>query len=368
MKKFLLISPKNRTVYNFRGDLISEIKNLGYEVTVIGPDYTDIDKLNKLGVEFVCVKMNKTGVNPLADLIYIFKLWRLMLKLKPDTTLGYTIKPVIYGSIASKLSGIRSINSMITGVGYLFTSQTRKAKLLKRLTLGLYKIGLSVSDRIIFQNRDDKEEFIENGLVKRDKTFVVNGSGVNMDKFSPSPLPQDITFFMLGRLLYSKGVIEYLKASELVKVRFPDVKFILLGKLEPSMQDGIKEHEIQHYIDKGIVELHGETNDVRAYYSSCSVFVLPSWREGTPRSVLEAMSMGRPIITTDTQGCRETVIDNVNGFLVPVKDHESLAERMLRFINNPSLIGSMGQKSLQLCKNKFDVKKVNREMLKIMDL
>lgn len=173
---------------------------------------------------------------------------------------------------------------------------------------------------------------------------------------------------MLGRLLYSKGVIEYLKASALVKAQHPDVKFILLGKLEPSMQDGIKEHEIQYYIDKRIIELYGETSDVRSHYSQCSVFVLPSWREGTPRSVLEAMSMGRAIITTDTQGCRETVIDKVNGFLVPIKDHQTLTDKMLEFINNPSLIESMGQRSLLLCEDKFDVKKVNNKMIKIMNL
>lgn len=348
--------------------MISDIKSLGYAITVVGPDYTDIEQINHLGVEFVCVKMNKTGVNPFADLIYVCRLWRLMRKLKPDVTLAYTIKPVIYGSIASKLAGIKNRNSMITGAGYLFTSTTWKAKLLKKFTLGLYKIGLSASERVIFQNRDDKIEFIENKLVRATKTYVVNGSGVNMEKFTPLPLPRNITFFMLGRLLYSKGVIEYLKAAEIVKSQHPCVKFGLLGKLEPSMQDGIKEYEIRPYIEAGVVDLYGETRDVKVYYSNCSVFVLPSWREGTPRSVLEAMSMGRPIITTDTQGCRETVINNLNGFLVPTKDYKTLAKRMLDFINNPLLIERMGKESLELCKDKFDVKKVNKNMIKIMKL
>ena len=368
MKKFLLISPKNRTVYNFRGDLISDIKDCGYEVVVVGPDYNEIERINQLGVTFVCVKMDKTGVNPFADFVYVFKLWRLMQKIKPDVTLGYTIKPVIYGSIASKLAGIKNINSMITGAGYLFTSQTRKAKFLKKITLSLYKVGLSASDHVIFQNKDDKTEFIENKLVKADKTHIVNGSGVNMEKFHPTPLPQNITFFMLGRLLHSKGIIEYLKASELVKSQHPGVRFILLGQLEPTMPDGIKEQELQYYIDRGIVELFAETNDVRPYYSQCSVFVLPSWREGTPRSVLEAMSMGRPIITTDTQGCRETVIENNNGFLVPPKDYNTLADKMLEFVNNISLIERMGQQSLKLCKEKFEVRKVNQSMINIMGL
>ena len=189
-----------------------------------------------------------------------------------------------------------------------------------------------------------------------------------MRKFSPAPLPDTITFFMLGRLLYSKGVKEYLEAARIVKERYPQVRFRLLGNIVTNMQDGMKEEEIRPYIEKGIVELLGETDNVVPYYAQCSVFVLPSYREGTPRSVLEAMAMARPVITTDTQGCRETVVDGKNGFLVSVKDAEAVAEAMERFIQEPSLIEKMGQAGLSLCEEKFEVSKVNAEMLRIMGL
>lgn len=173
---------------------------------------------------------------------------------------------------------------------------------------------------------------------------------------------------MLGRLLYSKGAMEYLKAAEIIKAHYPQVRFMLLGNIVTDMQDGIKAQEIEPYLDNGIVELLGETDHVIPYYNQCSVFVLPSYREGTPRSVLEAMAMGRPIITTDTQGCRETVVDGLNGYLVPIKDPVAVASAMERFILNPQSIDSMGKKSLALCEEKFEVSKVNADMIEIMEL
>ena len=368
MRKFMLISPKNRTVYNFRGELIEEIRQRGFEVLVTGPNREHIDKIEALGVRFIEIPMNKNGVNPLADLRYLFQLYKLMRKEKPVCTLGYTIKPVIYGAIAAKLAGVGRICSMITGAGYLFTSGSRKARLLKQISLGLYRVGLACANVVIFQNPDDQREFIDHKLVKAAKCNRVNGSGVNMKKFSPVPLPDVITFFMLGRLLYSKGVKEYLEAARIVKERYPQVRFRLLGNIVTNMQDGMKEKEIKPYIEEGIVELLGETDNVIPYYAQCSVFVLPSYREGTPRSVLEAMAMARPIITTDTQGCRETVIDGKNGFLVPVKDVGSIVTAMERFIQEPQLIEKMGQASLTLCKEKFEISKVNTEMVRMMRL
>ena len=368
MKRFLLISPKNRTTYNFRGDLIRDIQELGYKVTVTGPNQDHIDAIKALGVDFVEIPMNKDGINPIADLRYIIALRKLMYTLKPDATLGYTIKPVIYGGIAAKLAKVKNINSMITGVGFLFTSRSPKAKLLKGIAVGLYTYALKCASHIIFQNNDDRLEFVEKGFATENKTSVVNGSGVNMKHFAPSPYPETITFFMLGRLLHSKGVMEYLKAAKIVKSRHPEVNFNLLGNIAHRMQDAIEESIIMKYVTDGIINLLPETNDVRPAYTECSVFVLPSYREGTPRSVLEAEAMARPVITTDTQGCRNTVIDGYNGFLVPVGDSGAIAAAMERFISDPSLIASMGANSLQLCREKYEVDKVNQDMLSIMQL
>ena len=183
-----------------------------------------------------------------------------------------------------------------------------------------------------------------------------------MEKFPPAPLSDKPVFFMLSRLLKSKGVYEYIKAAELVKADYPDADFNLLGKFEYQMQDAVPEELVRDYIDRGIINLFPETSDVRPYFESCSVYVLPSYREGTPRTVLEAMAMGRPIITTDTNGCRETVLDGVNGYLVPVGDVKALAESMKRFIENPDLIKTMGDESVQYCREKFEVNNVNDVM------
>lgn len=366
--KFLLLSPKNRTVYNFRADLIRELIELGYEVVVTGPDMTDVDRIRALGVRFIETSVEKTGVSIYRDLRYMLGLWRMMRREKPDVTLGYTVKPVTYGAIAAKLAGVKNINSLVTGGGYTFTSKELKARLLGIIVRTLYRIGLGVSDHVIFQNPDDLDEFVAKRLVKRKKCSIVHGSGVNMEHFQPAPYPEQVTFFMLSRLLKSKGVVEYLKAAEIIKREHPEARFLLLGKYEQSMQDAIPQELVERYIDSGVVERFEETEDVRPFYEMCSVYVLPSYREGTPRTSLEAMAMARPIITTDTNGCRGTVKDGLNGYMVPVADVDELAAAMRRFIVWPELIERMGQESLAMCRRRFEVGKVNQRMLEIMKI
>ena len=366
VKKFVLISPKNRTVYNFRGDLIKELITKGYEVIVTGPDNTDVEKIESLGARFKEIPMNKNGTSIVGDLRYCRSLTKLFKEESPDVTLGYTVKPVVYGAIAAKRAGVKNITSLVTGAGYTFTATTPKARLLGTIVRNLYRIGLSKSNHVVFQNQDDMKEFCRIKLVKPGKCSFVNGSGVNLDHFTRSPLPENITFFMLSRLLKSKGVREYLEAAKIVKEKYPHVQFYILGKYETSMQDAIQREYVEKFIKDGIVERFEETDDVRPYYEMCSVYVLPSYREGTPRTVLEAMAMGRPIITTDTQGCRETVKDGINGFLVPVKDIHALAEKMIWFIEHQDQISDMGEESYKYVKEKFDVNLVNKKMLKIM--
>ena len=366
--KFVLVSPKNRTVYNFRGDLIKEIITKGYEVIVTGPDMTDIDKIEALGARFMEIPMNKTGTSVIGDIKYCRALTKLLKAEQPDATLGYTVKPCVYGAIAAKRAKVKSINSLVTGGGYTFTATSLKARVLGLIVRTLYRYGFSKADHVIFQNSDDLNEFTEKGLVNREKCSFVNGSGVNMKQFEPAPFPETITFFMLSRLLKSKGVQEYLEAAKQVKQNHPEVRFCLLGKYETAMQDALDREYVESFIHDGIIERFEETSDVRPYYAMCSVYVLPSYREGTPRTVLEAMAMGRPIITTDTQGCRETVKDGVNGFLVPVKDSKSVADKMNWYIENPERIARMGAASRDYCAEKFDVNKVNAEMMCIMKL
>lgn len=365
--KFILVSPKNRTAYNFRGDLVKKIIAAGYEVVITGPNRDNVDKVEELGARFVEIPMNKNGVNPLKDLSYMMALRNLFKKEKPDVVLGYTSKPVIYGSMAGKLAGVPHKVAMVTGAGYAFTAKTKKAKIIKLIMSILYKIGFACADTVIFQNTDDKEQFINEKLIKANKCETVNGSGVNMEKFSVAPYPQQMTFFMLSRVMYSKGIREYLEACEIVKEKYPDVRCMLLGACE-GIQDSLSQEDLDTYIEKGIIEHFGETDTVSDYYKQCSVYVLPSYREGTPRTVLEAMAMGRAVITTHAPGCRETVIDGETGFLVPVQNGQAVAEKMIEFIENPELVSVMGKKSLEFCKNKFDVIKVNEDMCKYLKI
>lgn len=365
--KFILVSPKNRTAYNFRGDLIKKIISCGYEVVVTGPNQDNVEKIKELGARFVEIQMNKNGVNPLHDVKYLLALKKLFKEEKPDVILGYTSKPVIYGSMAGYLAKVPLRVAMVTGAGYAFIAKTAKAKVIKLIMSVLYKIGFMCANTVVFQNTDDKEQFVKEHLVKDKKCKIVNGSGVNMEKFQKVPYPEQTTFFMLSRVMYSKGIREYLKACEIVKEKYPNVRCMLLGACE-GIQDSLSQKDLDKYIQNGIIEHFGETDTVADYYKQCSVYVLPSYREGTPRTVLEAMSMGRAIITTDAPGCRETVINGETGYLVPVGDAEAVAEKMIKFVEQPELIEKMGQQSLKYCKNKFEVNKINKDMCEYLKI
>jgi glycosyltransferase involved in cell wall biosynthesis len=304
----------------------------------------------------------------LGDIKYCINLYKLFRREKADIVLSYTVKPVIYASMAAKLAGVKNIYAFIAGTGYTFLSKDIKARIIGVLVKFLYKTGLSCTDKTIFFNRDDMKEFCDSKLVNPNKCELISGSGVNMAKFTPAAYPEKMSFFMLSRLLKCKGVSEYLEAAEIVKKEHPEVKFYLLGKFEYEMSDAIEESVVRGYMERGIVELFPETTDVRPYYEMSSVYVLPSYREGVPRTVLEAMAMARPIITTDANGCRETVVDGLNGFLVPVKNSRALAEAMKRFIASPDLIEKMGAESLKCCAEKFDVNVVNNKLCEYMKI
>ncbi len=366
-KKFLLISPKNRPTYNFRGDLLKAIAAKGYEVVATGPDTENVEEIKALGVRHIVVPLARNGTSIKSDIKYYKALLKVMRKEKPDVTLGYTVKPSIYGALAAKKAGVKGVYSMVAGLGYTFTAKTAKARALHMVVRFLYKCGLKKADGVFFQNPDDMAEFVNTRLVDADKCTVVNGSGVNMTRFTPAPYPEKLTFLMIARVMYCKGAMEYLKAAAIVKKAYPQVRFVLLGAVE-KIQDSVPWEIIEDYVKRGVIEYFGETKDVRPYFESASVYVLPSYREGTPRTVLEAMSMARPVITSNAPGCRETVTNGVNGFLVPVKDCEALADAMIKFIKAPELVESMGKESLKLCEEKFEVSKVNGKMLDVMNI
>lgn len=346
--------------------MIKELVGRGDIVHVTAPDL-DRDlatKLAALGATPHPVPLQRTGLNPIADLRYFRALRALMRRIGPDVVLSYTIKPNIWASLAARSLGLASA-SMITGLGQTFADgSTARARLVSFVSRTLYRLATWGNQVVIFQNPDDRAEFIEGGLLgDGSKARLVNGSGVDMDWFAPAPLPDAAIFLMICRLIGAKGVREYADAAARILANGSNARFLLVGMLDEG-PDMISPAELRAMEAEGL-EYLGQLDDVRPAITGASVYVLPSYYpEGTPRSSLEAMAMGRPIITTDMPGCRETVIDGENGFLVPPRNAAALAAAMQRLIDQPELRTTMGERSLALCRSKFDVRLVNEAMIR----
>lgn len=363
-----------RSLINFRGPLIKALCDAGIEVHAVAPDMDQEGavrhRLSLWGVITHEVVMQRTGMNPFSDLRALSDLYKLFKKLKPDVVLGYTIKPVIYGTLAAWFARVPKSYALITGLGYAFTGEARgKRGFVKAMARFLYALALSRADKVFFQNPDDEMLFRELRLLEPSAiSLVVNGSGVDVACFDLVPLPNEsLRFLLIARMLGDKGIREYVAAARQVRSFHPEVEFHLVGGLDPN-PDGISEEEVKNWHNEGSVVWHGPLADVRPAIAAAHVYVLPSYREGTPRTVLEAMAMGRPVITTDAPGCRETVVDGDNGYLVPVRSVDLLVEAMLRFVERPELVSTMGARARQVAEEKYDVHKVNAVMLKAMGL
>lgn len=370
MSKIVIISQYSPSLINFRGDLIRAMVELGHKVICLGPEAGFEQPLQELGADYRQIPLHRTGLNPLKDVKTLFSLRKVLKEIKPDIVFSYTVKPIVYGSIAAHMAGVRRMYALISGLGYVFIGQTFKQRLLTQIVAFLYRRGLKYNQVVFFQNPDDLHLFVSKSIVpKTAKPVLVNGSGVNIEKFAFAPPKlSPVTFLLIARLIKDKGILEYVESARLLKQKYPAAKFQLLGPLDINPA-AITQEQLERWTKEGIIEYLGKTNDVRPYIADASVFVLPSfYREGTPRSVLEAMSMGRPIITTDAPGCRETVIDGKNGFLVPVKDVDALKSAMEKFILEPDLISQMGKQSRVIAEEKYDVRKVNRAILQEMGL
>ena len=370
---FLLVASFPDSLIRFRGPLIEALLATGCQVHVAVPGLdagSDIAlRLESLGIEFHDIPLQRTGLNPFKDLSALLSLRKVIRQIDADFVLGYTIKPVIYGSLAAWMVGVKNRFALITGLGYAFTgAATGLRKVLRTLIQHLYRFSLSRNRLVFFQNPDDEALFRQLSLLKPAiPSRVVNGSGVDVSEYTVAALPEKPSFLLIARLLGDKGVREYAQAAALVKQRFSDVTFRLVGWIDDN-PDAISQAELDAWIAGGTIEYLGKLSDVRPAISECSVYVLPSYREGTPRTVLEAMAMGRAVITTDAPGCRETVVDGDNGFLVPVQDVSALAESMIKLIENPDQLTAMGGRSRQIAEEKYDVHKVNAVMLREMGL
>lgn len=363
------------SLLNFRGPLIEDMVRRGKEVFAFAPDYDKATRaaVRALGAEPVDYSLSRTGMNPLRDALDMIRLTLLLRRLKPDITLSYAIKPVIYGTLAAWLARVPRRFAMIEGLGYVFTppegAEPMKRRALRGAVSILYSAALWSADLVFFLNKDDIDELSKKGLVSPIKVFLLGGIGVDLDEWMPAPsVTKPITFLLAARLLREKGIVEYAKAARIVKQKHPETRFILIGNLDTN-PGALSRPEIEAWVAEGVLEWPGHVPDVRLWMENASVFVLPSYyREGVPRSTQEAMAMARPVITTDAPGCRETVIDGKNGFLIPVRDVKALADAMERFILQPELIEWMGKASRLIAEERFDVHKVNEVILREMGL
>ncbi|UKA06992.1 glycosyltransferase family 4 protein [Photobacterium damselae subsp. damselae] len=365
----VLIGALPSSLYNFRGNLIESVSGKGYKITAMasGANRSEISRIRSMVNIYIDYSVSRNGLNPILDMRTLVSFIYHFRHLTPNTVLAYTIKPIIWGGLAAKFTNIPSFYAMVTGLGYAFQKGGVAKNLLNALVKFLYRSALKKSKGVIFQNRDNMQVFIDEGIVPQDKCFLVNGSGVDLSHYQVSPLVSKPHFLLIARLLGDKGIREYAKAAEIVKQQYPEAIFELVGPEDPS-PDGIKLDEVNKWVSSGAIEYSGATTDVRPFIEKCSIYVLPSYHEGMPRTVLEAMAMGRPILTTDVPGCRETVVNGENGWLVEKANVEQLAERMVWFIENQNQWSVMGKKSHTMANEKFDVHKVNADILKIMGL
>lgn len=333
--------------------LIRTFLKLGYEVVAIAPEDEYSQKLILEGCRYYSIKMENKGTNPLQDLLLTKRFYDTYRHVKPDVILQYTIKPNIYGSLAAKMAGIPTINN-VSGLGTVFLVRNIASK----VALKLYKLAFRFPEKVFFQNKEDRQLFLDHRLIKEKITDVLPGSGIDTERFKPSPVftrNKSFTFLMVARVLYEKGVVEYVEAARLIKKQYPEVRCQLLGGIDESGNIGIKRVIFDSWVAEGAIEYLGISGDVGAHIARADCVVLPSYREGTPKTLLEAAAMGKPIVTTNVPGCRETVVDGWNGYLCEVKDAADLADKMIKMYLLPEAeLADMGKASRKLAEEKFD--------------
>lgn len=358
------------TMGQFRGDLIGALVAAGHRVTALAgaapPE--QVARIRAFGADFWAIPVQRNRISPAADVRTLLALRSAFAALAPDVVLAYTAKAVIWSGLALRDAPAPRFVALINGLGFTFQGEGPLRKGLTALTSGLYRASLRRAAAVVFQNPDNLDVFVGRGIVPRAKCRVVDGSGVNLDYYGELPLPDGPPrFVMTSRLLREKGLREFAAAARLVRARYPEATFELLGREERSL-DAVPLEEVRGWVREGLVQYRGTVADVRPFLGSSHVCVLPSYHEGLPRSILEAMAVGRPILTTDVPGCRETVVAGSNGFVVPKGDAAALAERMIWFVEHRDRWAAMGRASRRLAEARFDVRKVNADMFAILGL
>jgi glycosyltransferase involved in cell wall biosynthesis len=375
--KIAIIGTVASSFYGFRAGLIKALREKQYVIYAFTSEYSmdDLKKIEALGAIPVTYKLNRGGVNPLADAKATYALSKKIKEIAPDLVFSYFSKPIIFGTLAARMAKVPRVIGMLEGLGYAFTDQpeglNNKTKLIKNIQVLLYKISLPQLDKIIFLNPDDPKDLLAFYNIKVKKLEILGGIGLDLDNYgfqAIKSIESPIKFLFIGRMLKEKGIHDFIAAAKTVKQSYPNVEFTVLGAIDTSNLGALKQWELDHLISLNIINYPGQVDNVQDWIAQSHVFVLPSYREGVPRSTQEAMAMGRAVITTDVPGCRETVIDGVNGFLVEKWNPKALADKMIYFIEHPEQIKAMGDESYKLAQEKFDSDKVNQRLIKMLSL
>lgn len=375
--KIVLIGTVAASFYGFRADLIRTLVKQGHTVYAFTSEYNpqDLEKIQALGAIATPYNLNRGGLNPLADLQATYALKQKISQIAPDLVFSFFSKPVIFGTLAARLAKVPRVIGMLEGLGYTFTDQpeglAKKTKVIKKVQVLLYKLALPKLDKLIFLNPDDPKDLLEQHAIQVKNVEILGGIGLNLQDYPYQVQPavdQAINFLFIGRLLKEKGIHEFVAAAKIVKQKYPTAEFTVLGAIDQGNLGALQQSELDGLIASQVIKYPGHVTNVKEWVANTHVFVLPSYREGVPRSTQEAMAIGRAVITTDVPGCRETVENGVNGFIVPRWDANALAEKMIYFIEHPEQIEKMGNASYAIAQEKFDADKVNKRLINILGL
>jgi len=366
LKKIVLVGNTSWSMIKFRKGLIKKLIDLNYLVTIIAPYDKFKNDIEKLGCKYLDIDIDNKGSNPLKDIKLILKLRKIYKKINPDLVIHYTIKPNIYGTIASRLVGIKSI-AVVTGLGFTFINNTLTSKIAKYL----YKFSFKYPEKIIFINNDDKHEFILNNLVDKNNLINIPGEGIDTEFFKCEKINICITFrfLLIARMLWDKGVGEYVEAAKIIKRKYPEVEFGLLGYLDVDNPKAISKYQMEKWINDDYIKFYGSTDNVKEYISNVDCIVLPSYREGISMSLMESAAMSKPLIATNVPGCKELIDDGINGYLCKVKNIQDLVNKMEIMLNlsenERNIMGKVGRKKMI---NEFDEKIVINKYLETIKL
>ncbi|PSJ36424.1 glycosyltransferase family 4 protein [Allosphingosinicella deserti] len=370
--KIVVLASLAMSLVRFRGKLLEELVAAGHDVVACAPDAdeTVTRDLAEIGVTFRRTPMSRAGVNPLQDIATFGRYLALFARERPGAVIAYTQKPIIYGGLASRLTGAR-LHVIMSGLGYVYSSEADHRPGLRKIVSWLYRLAVRRAATIFVFNSDDRRMMIQHAIIDaRHHVVQVPGSGVDTDHYAAAPLPSGPpTFLMMGRLMRDKGVGDYIAAARQVRSVLPDARFMLLGRPETENPTGYSDADVAGWSREGLIEHVPETSDVRPYLARCHAFVLPSfYREGLPRTILEALSVGRPVITCDLPGCRDAVTDGESGWLVPPRRPDRLAETMLLAVEDPERLERMRISARRSAERVYDVKRVNALLLREMGL